>query len=152
MKGSFIKEFKTFILRGNVLDMAVGVIIGGAFGKIVSSLVSDVLMPIVSLLTGRSDFSDMVWVLRPATENSQAVTVNGGAFIQSVIDFLVIALCVFVILRIAVRIRKKAEAMLKKEKEETASKPAPPTPEQESAAALKEIRDILAEMKGAGKQ
>ena len=129
MKGSFIKEFKTFILRGNVLDMAVGVIIGGAFGKIVSSLVSDVLMPIVSLLTGRSDFSDMVWVLRPATETSQAVTVNGGAFIQSVIDFLVIALC-----------------------EETASKPAPPTPEQESAAALKEIRDILAEMKGAGKQ
>ena len=148
MKGSFIKEFKTFILRGNVLDMAVGVIIGGAFGKIVSSLVSDVLMPIVSLLTGRSDFSDMVWVLRPATETSQAVTVNGGALI----DFLVIALCVFVILRIAVRIRKKAEAMLKKEKEETASKPAPPTPEQESAAALKEIRDILAEMKGAGKQ
>ena len=143
MKGSFIKEFKTFILRGNVLDMAVGVIIGGAFGKIVSSLVSDVLMPIVSLLTGRSDFSDMVWVLRPATETSQAVTVNGGAFIQSVIDFLVIALCVFVILRIAVRIRKKAEAMLKKEKEETASKPAPPTPEQESAAALKEIRDKI---------
>lgn len=151
-KSTFFKDFRAFIMRGNIIDMAVGVIIGGAFSKIVSSLVADIITPLISLALGKTDFSDIVWTLRAATDDSEAIVMNGGAFIQTVIDFLIIALCIFVALRIAVKARHKAEALLHREKEkemeaEANTAPPAPTPEQESAAALKEIRDLLAEMK-----
>ena len=136
-KSSFFKDFKAFITKGNIIDMAVGVIIGGAFGKIVSSLVAD-------------NFTEIVWTLREATEDSEAIVMNGGTFIQTVIDFLIIALCIFIVLRIAVKAKQKADALMHKEKEAeeaTPAAPPAPTPEQESAAMLKEIRDLLAEMK-----
>ena len=149
-KSTFFKDFRAFIMRGTIIDMAVGVIIGGAFSKIVSSLVADIITPLISLALGKTDFSDIVWTLRAATDDSEAIVMNGGAFIQTVIDFLIIALCIFVALRIAVKARHKAEALLHREKEmeaEANTAPPAPTPEQESAAALKEIRDLLAEMK-----
>ena len=146
-KSSFFKDFKAFITKGNIIDMAVGVIIGGAFGKIVSSLVADIITPLISLALGKTDFTEIVWTLREATEDSEAIVMNGGTFIQTVIDFLII----FIVLRIAVKAKQKADALLRREKEaekeaEEAAPPAP-TPEQESAAMLKEIRDLLAEIK-----
>ena len=146
-KSSFFKDFKAFITKGNIIDMAVGVIIGGAFGKIVSSLVADIITPLISLALGKTDFTEIVWTLR----DSEAIVMNGGTFIQTVIDFLIIALCIFIVLRIAVKAKQKADALLRREKEaekeaEEAAPPAP-TPEQESAAMLKEIRDLLAEIK-----
>lgn len=149
-KSSFFKDFKAFITKGNIIDMAVGVIIGGAFGKIVSSLVADIIMPLIALAMGKTDFTEIVWTLRKATEDSEAIVMNGGTFIQAVIDFLIIALCIFIVLRVAVKAKQKADALLRREKEaeETApAAPPAPTPEQESAAMLKEIRDLLAEMK-----
>ena len=116
-KSTFFKDFRAFIMRGNIIDMAVGVIIGGAFSKIVSSLVADIITPLISLALGKTDFSDIVWTLRAATDDSEAIVMNGGAFIQTVIDFLIIALCIFVALRIAVKARHKAEALLHREKE-----------------------------------
>ena len=150
-KSSFFKDFKAFITKGNIIDMAVGVIIGGAFGKIVSSLVADIITPLISLALGKTDFTEIVWTLREATEDREAIVMNGGTFIQTVIDFLIIALCIFIVLRIAVKAKQKADALLRREKEaekeaEEAAPPAP-TPEQESAAMLKEIRDLLAEIK-----
>ena len=150
-KSSFFKDFKAFITKGNIIDMAVGVIIGGAFGKIVSSLVADIITPLISLALGKTDFTEIVWTLRETTEDSEAIVMNGGTFIQTVIDFLIIALCIFIVLRIAVKAKQKADALLRREKEaekeaEEAAPPAP-TPEQESAAMLKEIRDLLAEIK-----
>ena len=149
-KSSFFKDFKAFITKGNIIDMAVGVIIGGAFGKIVSSLVADIITPLISLALGKTDFTEIVWTLREATEDSEAIVMNGGTFIQTVIDFLIIALCIFIVLRIAVKAKQKADALLRREKEaekeaEEAAPPAP-TPEQESAAMLKEIRDLLPEL------
>ena len=121
-KSTFFKDFRAFIMRGNIIDMAVGVIIGGAFSKIVSSLVADIITPLISLALGKTDFSDIVWTLRAATDDSEAIVMNGGAFIQTVIDFLIIALCIFVALRIAVKARHKAEALLHREKEMEALK------------------------------
>ena len=85
-KSSFFKDFKAFITKGNIIDMAVGVIIGGAFGKIVSSLVADIITPLISLALGKTDFTEIVWTLREATEDSEAIVMNGGTFIQTVID------------------------------------------------------------------
>ena len=121
----FIKEFKEFAVKGNVMDMAVGVIIGGAFGKIVTSLVDDVLMPIIGMLTGGVDFNGLVAKVGDAT-------VKYGTFIQNIIDFLIIALCIFCMI--------KAMNKLKKKKEE---EPAPaPEPSNEEKL-LGEIRDLL---------
>lgn len=106
-KSSFFKDFKAFITKGNIIDMAVGVIIGGAFGKIVSSLVADIITPLISLALGKTDFTEIVWTLREATEDSEAIVMNGGTFIQTVIDFLIIALCIFIVLRIAVKASKR---------------------------------------------
>ena len=99
-KSTFLKEFKDFAMRGNVVDMAVGVIIGGAFGKIVSSIVSDVIMPPIGLLVGGVKFTDLEWVLKPAiledgVETVAAVTLNYGNFLQNVFDFLIIAFSIF---------------------------------------------------------
>jgi large conductance mechanosensitive channel len=127
-----MQEFKTFAMRGNVVDMAVGIIVGGAFGKIVSSFVADVIMPPIGLLLGGVDFSDLVITLKKAVGETAAVTLNYGKFIQSVIDFLIIAFAIFMAI-------KAMNSLKKKEKEAPAAPPAPPREE----VLLTEIRDLL---------
>lgn len=125
-------------MRGNVVDMAVGVVVGGAFGKIVSSLVADVIMPAVGLLTGGMNFADMKWVVKAAAVDAAGaeipeVAIGYGAFIQSVLDFLIIALCIFFVIRMLMKFKKEEV------KEEEAAAPAAPTAEE----LLTEIRDLL---------
>jgi len=130
---SVLKELKDFMMRGNVVDMAVGVIIGGAFGKIVSSLVSDVIMPPIGYILNGVDFSELKFTIKAATADAAAVTINYGAFIQTVIDFVIIATVIFFAI--------KGINMLRNKKEE--EKPAtPPAPSKEEVL-LTEIRDIL---------
>lgn len=137
--GKFFKDFKEFALKGNLIDMAVGVIIGGAFGQIVSSLVNDIIMPIFAALGGAGDFKSLKWVLKeavPAAQGREAieeVAINYGMFIQNIVDFLIIAFSIFVALRFMMRFKKKAE--------EEAAAPAEPSAEEKL---LTEIRDILA--------
>lgn len=147
----FIDEFKTFIARGNVMDMAVGVIVGGAFGKITTSLVNDIIMPAVSLLIGGVSFENWKLVLKqavldPATgeEISAAVSINYGTFLATILDFLIIALAVFCLVKLINGFRDKAEAMKKKEEEEAAAAAPeePPAPSNEEVL-LTEIRDLL---------
>ena len=127
----FIKEFKEFAMKGNVMDMAVGVIIGGAFGKIVSSLVDDVLMPLVGMLTGNVDFTGLVAQIG---DGEGAAVLKYGTFIQNVVDFLIVAFCIFLML--------KGINKLNRKKEEPAPEPeAPKGPSQEEL--LAEIRDLL---------
>ena len=95
---SMLSEFKSFAMRGNVVDMAVGIVIGGAFGKIVSSFVADVLMPPIGLLLGHVDFSDLAITMRAAAEGVEAVTLRYGQFIQTVVDFLIIAFAIFMVI------------------------------------------------------
>jgi large conductance mechanosensitive channel len=131
---SLIKEFKEFAMRGNVVDMAIGIIIGGAFGKIISSLVSDVLMPPIGILLGGTNFSDLKIVIQDAdlaTEVAE-VAINYGIFIQTVIDFTIIAFCIFIVI--------KGMNSMKKKKEEA---PAPPTAPTKEETLLTEIRDLL---------
>ncbi len=138
-----IKEFKEFIAKGNVIDMAVGVIIGGAFGKIVTSLVNDILMPLLGLATGGVDFSTKKLVMSPAViEGGEVVKEEAallyGSFIQNIIDFLLIALCIFFFIK---AINKMKDKLAKKE--EKPEEPAKPTSEE----LLTEIRDLLKEGK-----
>jgi large conductance mechanosensitive channel len=126
----FIKEFKEFAMKGNVMDMAVGVIIGGAFGKIVSSLVDDVLMPAIGMLTGNVDFTSLALKIG---EGETAAVLKYGTFIQNVIDFLIIAFCIFCM----IKAMNKLMAIGKKKEEE---KPAEPPKEE---VLLTEIRDLL---------
>ena len=136
----FLAEFRQFIARGNVLDMAVGVITGGAFGKISTSLVNDILMPLLSLLTGGADFSQWQWVLREAvydaggSEVRAAVAINYGSFLSTILDFLIIAFAVFCLIKAINRFHRKKEA----------APPPPPQPSQEEVL-LAEIRDLLKE-------
>lgn len=109
MKG-FIQEFKEFAMKGNVLDMAVGIIIGAAFGKIVSSFVNDVLMPPLGLLLGGVDFSDKTWVLQEAVGETPAVIMNWGLFINNVLDFVIVAFAIFIVIKQMNRFKKKEEA------------------------------------------
>jgi large conductance mechanosensitive channel len=127
-----IKEFKTFAMRGNVLDMAVGVIVGAGFGKLVTSIVADVLMPPIGLLTGGMDFSRLSITLRPAATGVEAVTLRYGAFINSVIDFVIVAFCVFLLV--------KAVNAAQRRGPEAPPAPKEPSPE---AVLLGEIRDLL---------
>lgn len=131
---SFVKDFKAFVMRGNVVDLAVAVIIGGAFGKIVTSLVNDILMPPLGLLLGGMDFKDLVLVLKPAVDDVAAVTWNYGMFIQNVIDFLIIALAIFWMIRALSSMKKKEEAP---------AAPAPPPEPSNEEKLLTEIRDLL---------
>ncbi|MFZ5766627.1 MAG: large-conductance mechanosensitive channel protein MscL [Thermodesulfobacteriota bacterium] len=105
-----IAEFKEFAMRGNVIDMAVGVVIGGAFGKIVSSLVNDVVMPPIGLLLGNVDFSNLAITLRDKTAEAEAVTIKYGVFINTVLDFLIIAAAIFLVIKQINRFKKKEEA------------------------------------------
>ncbi len=107
---SMIKEFKEFAMKGNVVDMAVGIIIGAAFGRIVSSLVNDVLMPPIGLLLGGLDFSTFAIILKDAAANQPAVAIKYGVFINVVIDFIIVAFCIFIMIRAINAMRKKQEA------------------------------------------
>ena len=127
-----MQEFKEFAMRGNVVDMAVGIIIGGAFGKIVSSFVADVIMPPIGLLVGGIDFTNLAITLKPAVDKAAAVTLNYGKFIQTIVDFTIVAFAIFVAI--------KAMNALKKKEEAAPAAPAPP-PKQEIL--LSEIRDLL---------
>lgn len=132
----FVKEFKEFVMRGNVVDMAVGIVIGGAFGKIVTSFVNDVLMPPIGMLLGGTDFSSLKIVLKDAVVNgdqvTNAVSINYGSFLQTVIDFLIIAFAIFMVIKVMNKMKKKEE-------------PAPAAPAEDPAdiKLLKEIRDEL---------
>ena len=150
-KLGIIGEFKTFISRGNVLDMAVGLIIGSAFTAIVNSLVSDLLMPLLSMITGKVDFTEWKLVLQPAEldeageEIAAAISINYGAFIQYIINFLLIAVSVFLLVKVINNIRDKAE---KKKKEEEAAAAAEAAAEPDpQLVLLEEIRDLLKEKK-----
>ncbi len=115
---SFVKEFKEFAVKGNVVDMAVGIIIGGAFGKIVSSFVSDVVMPPIGVLLGGVDFAKLSLTVKEATETAEAVKINYGAFLNTLIDFIIIAFVIFMAI-------KAMNSMKKKEEEKPAAPPAP---------------------------
>lgn len=130
---SLIQEFKAFALRGNVIDMAIGIIIGAAFGKVVSSFVANVAMPPLGILIGGVDFADLAVVLKPAQGDVAAVTLGYGLFIQSVVDFLIIAAAIFVAVKVMNNLKKK---------EESAPESPPNLSKQE--ALLTEIRDLLA--------
>ena len=141
--GKILQEFKKFAMRGNVIDMAVGVIIGGAFGKIVSSLVADVVMPLVGLLVGGINFTQLKWVIKPAVMDGDKVVtpeaaLNYGNFIQVTFDFLVIAVAVFLMV--------KGINTLSRKKKEEAANVTPPAPSAE-VQLLTEIRDLLKEKK-----
>lgn len=142
---SIIKEFKEFAMRGNVVDMAVGIIIGGAFGKIISSVVSDVIMPPIGLLLGGVSFTDLKIILKePVLDAAGAVTtaavsINYGNFIQVTVDFLIIAMAIFMMI--------KAMNSMKKKEVEVPAAPAPPALPTKEEVLLAEIRDILKEKK-----
>lgn len=132
---SIINEFKEFAVKGNVVDMAVGIIIGAAFGKIVTSIVGDVIMPPIGLLIGGVDFSDLAIVLKEATADTPAVTIAYGRFIQTIIDFTIVAFAIFMVVKGINRLKRKEEAA-----PEPAPAPAEPTKEE---VLLTEIRDLL---------
>ena len=127
-----MQEFNTFAMRGNVVDMAVGLVIGGAFGKIVSSFVADVIMPPIGLIIGGVDFSNLAITIQEAVGDTAAVTVNYGVFIQTVLDFLIVAFAIFMVI-------KGMNSLKKKEEEAPAAPPEPPKEE----ILLTEIRDLL---------
>lgn len=147
-KKSIISEFKEFISRGNVMDMAVGVIIGGAFTKIVNSVVSDIITPALGLLTGNIDFADLKVVLSEAVMDGETVVkeelaIRYGVFLDALINFFLIAVCVFLMVKVINTIRNKAEALKKKEEEEKAIVEAPAPAPDPQLELLTEIRDLL---------
>lgn len=129
---SIVKEFKEFAVKGNVIDLAVGVIIGAAFGKIVSSFVSDVVMPPLGLLTSGVDFKDLSFALSPAQGDKPAVLLKYGVFLQSVFDFFLVAMVIFLVVKLINRLKREEEA-----------KPAAPPEPSKQELLLAEIRDLL---------
>ncbi|MDY6948959.1 MAG: large-conductance mechanosensitive channel protein MscL [Pseudomonadota bacterium] len=129
---SVVKEFREFAVKGNVVDMAVGIIIGGAFGKIVSSLVSDVVTPPLGYLIGGVDFTKLVATLPAITEGAEPVTIRYGVFLQATFDFIIVALAIFMLVKLINRLRRAEEA-----------KPAPPAAPPRQEVLLEEIRDLL---------
>ena len=124
------QEFKAFVMRGNVVDLAVGVVIGAAFGRIVTSLVGDVIMPPIGVMLGGVDFSQLGWVLKPAVGDKPAVVLGLGKFIQAIVDFLIVAFVIFLVVKAVNRLRR----------EEPAPPPPGPSP---TERLLGEIRDLL---------
>lgn len=133
-----LKEFKKFALRGNVIDLAVGVVVGGAFSKIVSSLVNDLIMPLLGLIVGRVDLTALKVVLREATETAPALAITYGAFLQNVLDFLVISFSIFMAIRMLNNLKRQEE----EPKEEKPKEPEIVEPSAEERL-LMEIRDLL---------
>ena len=157
-KPGFFQDFKKFITKGNILDMAVGMIIGAAFNGIVKSLVDDIIMPCIGKLCNTRDLSDLKYILTPAeldadgiTELTPEVAIRYGAFLNLVLNFFIVALTLFVIIRAAMKFQQKMEELHKKEEEEVveAAPPAPaePTVEEKTLAVLGEIKDLLNEKK-----
>lgn len=128
---TFLNEFKAFIHRGNVIDLAVAVILGASFNKIVSSFVNDVLMPLISILLGGFSFTELVYVIKEASETSVALTLNYGLFIQNIVDFLIIAFTIFMVIKVFSQFEKKQAV-----EEEKA-------PTENELSVLKEIKDLL---------
>ena len=126
-----LKDFKEFAFKGNVLDMAIGVIIGAAFGKIVTSLVNDLIMPIISILTGGINFKDLKLVITPAHGDVAENAIAYGSFIQNVVDFLIIAFCIFLFVRLIEKFKKKEEVKVEAPKKA------------DDVVLLEEIRDLL---------
>ena len=139
-KSSFVKEFKEFAVKGNAIDMAVGVIIGGAFGKIVSSIVNDLIMPPIGWLIGGIDFKDLKYDMpvNPLNEGAEPVSIAYGNFIQTCLDFFIIAFCVFLLVRMLMKLSRK-----KKEEEAAPAAPAALAEPSEEVKLLTEIRDAL---------
>ena len=141
----FFKDFKEFALKGNIVDMAVGVVIGGAFGKIVTSLVTDIITPVISLLTGKVILTDLKWIISPAVVDKAGNIVKAeaaltyGNFLQSIIDFLIIALSIFLVIKLMMSATKKLEELKKAEEEN----PADTAPAETELSVLMEIRDQL---------
>ncbi len=129
---SFMTEFKSFAMRGNVVDMAVGIIIGAAFGKIVASLVKDVIMPPIGVLVGGVNFSQLAYIIQEAQGEAAAVVINYGLFIQSIVDFIIVAFAIFIAIKVMNKLKKKQEA--------TPEAPAKPSNQE---ILLTEIRDLL---------
>lgn len=138
-KSTFFNEFKTFISRGSVMDMAVGIIVGTAFTAIVNSLVKDMLMPIIGLILGGVSFTDLKFVITAATDQTAEVAINWGTFIQRIVDFLIISFVVFVMVRSLNTLRDKLEP---KKEDEAPAPEAPPAPPAD-VVLLTEIRDLL---------
>ena len=142
---SILKEFKEFAMRGNVIDMAVGVVIGAAFGKIISSLVDDIIMPLVGVATGGMNFTDYKWVIQQAVIDGQTqeilkpeVTMNWGSWVQTIVDFIIVAFCIFIAIKAINKMKRDNEAP---------AEPAPaPEPTKEEQL-LTEIRDLLKNQK-----
>ena len=135
------KEFKEFISKGNVMDMAVGLVTGSAFTAIVTSLVNDVIMPCIGVLVGGLNFTDLKITLKAATDGAEAVTLNYGSFIQAVVNFLIVAFVIFLVVKAMNKMRAAAEKLVKKEEEEAAEEAAKEPPA--DIALLTEIRDLL---------
>ena len=132
-----IEEFKTFAMKGNVVDLAVAVVIGAAFGKIVTSLTNDIIMPVIGVVTGGVDFSNLVWTIKQAVGDTAAVTVNYGLFINQIVTFVIVAFSIFML----VKSMNKLKELQKKEEEKEEKKETPkPTKEE---VLLTEIRDLL---------
>ena len=156
IKSNFLSDFKKFAMKGNVIDMAVGVIIGGAFGKIVTSIVNDIIMPPIGLLVGGVNFKDLKLVMQAAkpevlneagevvTPAVAEVTLNYGNFLQQTFDFLIIAMSIFIVIKV---ITKVSEMTKKKEEEAKSAAPAPPPAPSAEEKLLTEIRDLLKEKK-----
>lgn len=137
MNKKFWEDFKNFAIKGNVIDLAVGVVIGGAFGKIVTSLVNDLLMPVIGMLIGGIDFSDLQFKIGEAT-------IRYGSFIQTVVDFLIISFSIFLFVRFLSKLKLEHETQILPEEEQT---PPPPPPPSEEVLLLADIKNILEEMK-----
>lgn len=131
---SLINDFKAFAMRGNVLDLAVAVVIGAAFGKIVTSLVNDVIMPPIGLMMGGIDFTEFMFTLKEATGDAAAVTINYGMFIQNVVDFTIVAFAIFMVIKAFEKMKRKEEV-----------KPSEPPKLPAEQVLLTEIRDLLKE-------
>ena len=127
-----LEEFKKFAMRGNVVDLAVGMVIGGAFGKIVTSFVKDVLMPPIGLMMGGVDFKDLALTIQEAAGDQAAVTIKYGVFIQTVVDFIIVAFAIFMVVKLMASMKKKEEAA-----------PAAPAAPPKNEVLLAEIRDLL---------
>ena len=136
---SFLKEFQKFAVKGNVMDMAIGVVIGNAFGKIVSSLVADIIMPFIGLFVGSVDLKHLAVTLQDKTDTSAEIVLSYGAFLQTVFDFIIIAFAIFVTIKIIINLKNRE---IHEEVEEQADAPTP-----EDIQLLREIRDLLKEEK-----
>ena len=145
----FFEDFKAFALKGNIMDMAIGVIIGGAFGKIVTSLVNDIIMPLISLITGNVNFTELKYVFKEAILDEAGAVITPeaaltyGNFIQTVVDFLIIALSIFLVLKVLLKAKEAAESL--KKKEEAEEEAAEEAKVDQNIELLTEIRDLLKE-------